>query len=1337
MSAVFALLCALICVLLTCVGSAAAATEFGEEGEHAGQFRNLAGVAINQATGHVYLGDDGNQRIDSFGASGNWLMAWGWDVDEESPAEELQTCTALCQAGRPGSGAGAYSFEGIRGVAVDNDPLSSSYGDVYAVDWENYRVEKFDSEGKFLLMFGGEVNETNHGNVCLVGEKCQAGKAGTLDGQFEWSFNGSYIAIGPGGNVYVGDKARVQVFDPSGVPLPPKGISLTSLSSEGQVSAMAVDSTGDVFVKDSEASGVRELEPDGKEKIGFDTGSFEIQAIALDATGNVYVEDSEGGYHFSKYDPAGNELASFGFNTIEFSLGGLAFAEGSGALYAAGTNLTSQPRVFVFTPPPPGPLIEQYDESATAEKHGAAKFDAVIDPEGHATTYHLEYITEEQFDADGEAYGAGAVATADSAPITTGLFEDHPVEVVLPEATLVPGTTYHWRLVATDSQLATTTGPDNTLEETPPALIDGPWASEVTATSATLAARIDPEGASTSYRLQYGTSTAYGREFIGNAGAGTEFVAVGGYHIQELTPGTTYHYRVVTIGECIAGRTCTQDGADHTFTTRPGASGFALPDGRAWELVTPADTGGTRLELSPGRQAASDGSAITYQAQGAPLGENAVSNNSFSATQVLSRRGAGEWRSQDINGPIPPAKEGENYSKEIFGAGHFALFSPDLALALYTPQNKSGILVAEALEGTTYVRNLRCSTGEPTSCYKPLLSPANTLPGTKLMYPEGVLEKVLPEVQQLAGTPDLAHLVLGSPLALTAEAHAYTPPEITFGYGNLYEWNEGRLQLVSVLPNGKTDESDQAKPAGQGAFGSGQLPRVLSEDGRRVAWVVGNRYAEGTFRGLYVRDMVEEKTVHVGGATAAYQTMSSDGSHVFFLERGDLYDYHVAPGAPYDAGTTTDLTAGHGPGESNAGVQEIVSDVSEDGTYVYFVAAGVLSSAKSATGEKALAGADNLFVVHNQGGAWGAPRFVARLSDEDEPSWAAHSGAGSTTPEVIGVSSRVSPDGRYLAFMSSRSLTGYDNVDLNPAAKGARDEEVFLYHAPGDLAAESGSLICASCDPSGARPHGVPDGFFGEPPFAAGPNSRWGEAAHPHWLAGNVPAWEGQIAENVYQPRYLSDSGRLFFNSPVALVAQDTNGLEDIYQYEPVGTGASNGCTSARATYRARVDGCVDLISSGQSVSESAFVDASESGDDVFFLSSDHLTTADSDVGYDVWDAHVCSASSPCITPPVSPPPCSSGDSCKPAPAPQPELFGPGPSETFSGAGNVPSPAATVKPRVLTRAQKLSRALSSCHKRYKRSRKRRATCERTAHKRYGHTATRSGKRNPTKRGGKR
>jgi DNA-binding beta-propeller fold protein YncE len=1346
--AALASLAACSSVLALGAGSAAAATAgFGEEGQLAGQLKDPFGVAVNQETDDVFVADQYNWRVDRFAGSGSFSLAWGWHVNEESPAEELQTCTAFCESGRAGTGAGTFASEGPRGVAVDNDPLSPSHGDVYVTDWENHRVQKFGPGGEFLLMFGWEVNETTHGNVCVAGEACKAGVEGEKeegineDGQFRWAYEGSYIAVGPGGDVYVGDQARVQVFTPTGAWKENIPLSNPEFPGFAKVTALAVNASGDIFFKAEEAPGVRELESNGTETSArFDASAgFPIAAVALDPAGNVYVADTEPTFHVLKYDPAGKQISTFGAGAVVFPRG-MAFADATSELYVADATNSD---VVALAATPSGPLIS--GEAGTAAPHGQATLQATVNPEGHETTYHFEYVTEQQYAEDGDTFGAGTVATG-AATLAGAEFEAEQVEAKLPEGTLVPGQVYRWRLLASneceESRTCTNDGAPQTLEETPPAQIDGPWATGVTATSATLAARIDPQGASTTYRVQYGTSTAYEHEFSGSVAADSAFVAVGGFPLQELRPGTTYHFRVVTVNECITGRTCTQDGADHAFTTRPPASGFALPDGRAWELVTPADTGGATLELSPGRQAASDGSAITYQAHGATLGENAVSNNSFNATQVLSRRGTGGWRSQDINGPIPPAKEGENYSKEIFGAGHFALFSPDLTSALYTPQDKSGVLVAEALEGTTYLRNLTCSTGEPINCYGPLLSPANTPPGTKLMYPEGVLKKVLPEAQQLAGTPDLAHFILGSPLALTAGAHAYTPPEITFGYGNLYEWNEGRLQLVSVLPKGTADESDQARPAGQGAFGSGQLPRVLSEDGRRVAWVVGNRYSEGTFRGLYVRDMVEEKTVHVGGPTAAYQTMSSDGSHVFFLEHGDLFDYHVAPGAPYDSGTTTDLTAGHGPGESSAGVHEIVSDVSEDGSYVYFVATGVLSSAKSATGEEALAGADNLFAVHNEGGAWAAPRFLARLSDEDEPSWAAHSGAGSTTPEVIGVSSRVSPDGRYLAFMSSRSLTGYDNVDLNPAANGARDEEVFLYHAPGDLAAESGSLICASCDPSGARPHGVPDGFSGEPPFAAGPNSRWGEAGHPHWLAGNVPAWEGQIAQNVYQPRYLSDGGRLFFNSPVALVPQDTNGLEDVYQYEPAGSGGVSGCASARADYRARTGGCVDLISSGQSATESAFLDAGgkgpggEDAEDVFFLSSYHLTPADTDVGYDVWDAHVCSVSSPCITPPVSPPPCASGDSCKPAPSPQPELFGAAPSATFSGAGNVPASKPAVKQKALTRAQKLSKALVSCRKQYRRSKKRRAACERTARRRYRHPQKRAGKAKATKRGGK-
>ena len=192
----------------------------------------------------------------------------------------------------------------------------------------------------------------------------------------------------------------------------------------------------------------------------------------------------------------------------------------------------------------------------------------------------------------------------------------------------------------------------------------------------------------------------------------------------------------------------------------------------------------------------------------------------------------------------------------------------------------------------------------------------------------------------------------------------------------------------------------------------GSVQRDMSVDGRRIAWTWGEPYTPqelGSYRGLYVRDMVEERTVRVGGASAVYQTMNASGSKIFYLENGDLYEYD------WNSGMATDLTAAHGQGEANAGVQEIVSGVSEDGSYVYFVADGVLASG-------GVSGEDNLYLLHDGGSGW-TTTYIATLSGQDRHSWFAQSNPLSV-PYLPDVSSRVSPNGRFFAFMSERSLDG-------------------------------------------------------------------------------------------------------------------------------------------------------------------------------------------------------------------------------------------------------------------------------------------------------------------------
>ena len=135
-----------------------------------------------------------------------------------------------------------------------------------------------------------------------------------------------------------------------------------------------------------------------------------------------------------------------------------------------------------------------------------------------------------------------------------------------------------------------------------------------------------------------------------------------------------------------------------------------------------------------------------------------------------------------------------------------------------------------------------------------------------------------------------------------------------------------------------------------------------------------------------------------------------------------------------------------------------VAQISEDGSYVYFVAKGDLAGA-------ARSGAPNLYVSHEGG----APVFIATLAEGslDQDDWAG--GPMESTAAV-------SPDGTRLAFLSHRSLTGYDNVMseggncgtnlFNGLGEPPACDEVFQYDAV------TGQLACASCDPTGARPAG-------------------------------------------------------------------------------------------------------------------------------------------------------------------------------------------------------------------------------------------------------------------------
>jgi hypothetical protein len=137
----------------------------------------------------------------------------------------------------------------------------------------------------------------------------------------------------------------------------------------------------------------------------------------------------------------------------------------------------------------------------------------------------------------------------------------------------------------------------------------------------------------------------------------------------------------------------------------------------------------------------------------------------------------------------------------------------------------------------------------------------------------------------------------------------------------------------------------------------------------------------------------------------------------------------------------------------------------------------------------------------------------------------------------------------------------------------------------------------------------------------------------------------------------ISDDGtRVFFNSFDALVAEDTNGMQDVYEWEEQGTG---GCQKA--------DGCISLISSGESPKDSEFIDSSPTGRDVFFTTAGSLLPQDPGL-IDVYDAREGGG----FPQPVAPAACE-GEACQSPPSP-PNPSTPA-SSSYNGPANVIAPA--------------------------------------------------------------
>lgn len=855
------------------------------------------------------------------------------------------------------------------------------------------------------------------------------------------------------------------------------------------------------------------------------------------------------------------------------------------------------------------------------------------------------------------------------------------------------------------------------------------WLQSVGATSVRFEALINPGEADTTYRFEYGAGAGYGSSIPvpdGDIGAGSQSVRVvqllGG-----LTPGSEYHYRVVA-----TNAEGTAFGPDRPLRTsspleasadscpnaqlRSAQSAPYLPECRAYEMVSPPDKRGGSVSAAPWRtRISADGDAIQYTSL---TGFGDALGSTTTGTEYIAERGGEGWATHAVS----PTERPPDYP--AFRARYESDFSSDFNKGIvYTvsPITSGEVSLADPNvehASNLYLReDLRAAGG---GHYK-LLSgcPACTQP---LPYEPFALVPGNPPALDGASA-DLSHVIFESPNNLTADAS---------GSGvKLYESVNGKVRLAGILPDSACASPPcvaEESVAGRGALSdrrpgynreSTYTTNTISADGSRIVFTAGplivvsaegpgsgggaEKAASGFGGQLYLREGGTRTTqLNVseraepdpnGQQPAIYEGATPDDSKIFFTTAQaltdedaadgvwDLYMYDVNAPAGHHLTLITHDQEPSGEYSSAPRVTQVVG-VSSDGTYVYFVGQNSLLPDESDY-EEGETGAPNneprnlykrLFVWHE-----GTLRHVVNdgygLLIENFVDWGEReTGYGQVSHDQF----RLTPDGRHAVFVTANRLaaaaSGYDNqVVTGPGGVGAAPE-VYVY----DFG--SGRLSCASCDPSGQAPSSVSGASFMS--FTDDTTT---------------------IVRTQHLNRAITDDGsKVFFDTPDPLVPTDTNGMRDVYEYDTA-TGA------------------VHLISSGRSGDDSLFLETTADGSDVMFTTSERLVRADYDGSFDLYDARVAGGIAAQNAVPAAA--CESDDCQGPAKA-SPAFSLPA-SLTFAGAGNRTEPPVgpRTRPRGLTRAQKLARALRACHK--VRSRHKRAACESKAKKRY-RTARKSG-----------
>lgn len=511
----------------------------GKEGEGAGQLGEPTSVAISEATGDIYVTDSENGRVQVFAPDGAFVLMFGQGVNATTGTNictqaEIETEQVTCHGGAWGSSPG--QFYQPSGIAVDNSGDARN-GDVLVAEEHNRRVQVFTAQGAFIEdITGPETPSGEFGDLSAVALSPTTGDLFVADGNREFIEAFAYNAA----------TQKYEYID---------GSVIQNAQTEFPLS-LAIDGLGSLYVQNNYELRVARL--NGAGTFQYKLSASNILGVAANTTSNdVYVSSDSGSV--TEFDPSGTKILEFGAATITGGENTIAVNSTDDDVYV---SERSNQDVIVFTPSSEVPAVTTGKATDIAE--ATATLTGAIEPFGLASSYYFQYGPTQK-------YGSVAPATPASAG-STG-------EAVSEEISgLAPNTTYYYRLVG-EAGFEPKYGEQahfTTLGHAPSITVGS--AANIAQTSSSVAGRVNPEGAATTFYFTYvqaadctggiadyggaGCTVATVPNSAGTAGSGVTPVPVSAT-LSNLQPNSAYYYDLTANN----GRSVTGDA--HEFATLP------------------------------------------------------------------------------------------------------------------------------------------------------------------------------------------------------------------------------------------------------------------------------------------------------------------------------------------------------------------------------------------------------------------------------------------------------------------------------------------------------------------------------------------------------------------------------------------------------------------------------------------------------------------------------------------------------------------------------------------------------------------------------------------------